>query len=125
MKKQTKTLLTVGGILAIPVVIVLSFILGLGIGLADNEVRVEEVEVPKEVIKEVPVVEEVEKIVYKDSPETLELLDLYEKSMETTTEAYITIFEVAEACASYHGQPVHQDYYTVYEFAKEYYNGGF
>lgn len=67
---------------------------------------------------------EKEKIVYKDSPETLELLETYETSIEVMSEAYITIFEVTDACAAYMGSPVHQDYYDVYEIAKQIYNYG-
>jgi hypothetical protein len=126
MKEQTKTLLKVGAVLVIPA---LFFVMGIAVGSADVEVQVKEIVKEVEVVKEVPVIEErvvvEEKIVYQDTAETVELVGLYNDSMTTITEAYITIFEVAESCASLYGQPVHNDYYVVYEFAKEYYNNGF
>jgi len=65
-------------------------------------------------------VQEVERVVYQDTKETTDLVELYHTSMLTTTEAYVTIFEAAEECMTIYGYPIHNDYYTVYEFAKEY-----
>jgi hypothetical protein len=121
MKEQTKTLLKVGVVLIVPA---LFFIMGIAVGSADVEVQVKEVVKEVEVVREVPVIEErvvvEEKIVYQDTKETTELVDLYHASMLTTTEAYVTIFEAAEECMGIYGYPIHNDYYTVYEFAKEY-----
>jgi hypothetical protein len=117
MKEQTKTLLKVGVVLIVPA---LFFIMGMAVGSADVEVQVKEIIKEVEVVREVPVIEEVERVVYKDTKETTELVDLYHSSMLTTTEAYVTIFEAAEECMGIYGYPIHNDYYIVYEFAKEY-----
>ena len=115
MTHQTKTLLKAFGILL--GIIIIPWIL-----LGRSEQSCPECETCQ-VCKECPDQEvitkevEVEKVVYKDSPETLEVLDNYEKVMTNITEGYITVFEIAESFAILYGQPIHQDYYDLYYFS--------
>ena len=105
-----------------PVVAIFLFMLGLGIGLADNETI--EVEKEVEVIKEVPVetVKEVEKIVYKDSPETLEMMDSHIQISCSFTSVYPSMLDIMEAYASDWGlsSMMTQDMYTLESIASEY-----
>ena len=105
-----------------PVVAIFLFMLGLGIGLADNETI--EVEKEVEVIKEVPVetVKEVEKIVYKDSPETLEMMDSHIQISCSFTSVYPSMLDIMEAYASDWGlsSMMTQDMYTLESIASGY-----
>lgn len=73
--------------------------------------------VEKIVEKKIEVPVEVEKIVYKDNPETLEELETYKSATSLLSEGYITMFDIAEMSADMFGQPIHQDWYDLYQVA--------
>lgn len=105
-----------------PIVAVALFLIGLGIGLSDNETI--EVEKKVEVVKEVPVetIKEVEKIVYKDSKETLDLLELHRTTGCAYTGVYPSMFEIMKAYASDWGlsSMITQDMYDLENMAEDY-----
>jgi hypothetical protein len=98
------------------------FVLGLGIGLSDNEA----IEIEKEVVKEVPVVTtkeiEVEKVVYKDSQETLDQLKSHNQIACSYASVYPSMFDIMKAYASDWGlsDMVTSDMYNLESIANEY-----
>lgn len=102
------------------------FVLGLGIGLSDNETIEIEKEVVKEVVKEVPVVTtkeiEVEKVVYKDSQETLDQLKSHNQIACSYASVYPSMFDIMKAYASDWGlsDMVTSDMYNLESIANEY-----
>lgn len=121
MTHQTKTLLKAFGIL-LGIIIIPWILLGGNKDADCPECQTcqvcQECAEPKTITKEV----EVEKVVYKDSPETVEALANYEKVMTNITEGYITVFEIAESFAILYGQPIHQDYYDLYYFSVDWHS---
>lgn len=104
------------------IVAVFFFLLGLGIGLSDNET----IEVEKEVVKEVPVVTtkevQVEKIVYKDSQATLDELASHKQVACSYAGVYPSMFEIMKAYASDWGlsSMLTSDTYQLKTLAEEY-----
>ena len=115
MKHQTKILLVVFGIIVMAVVI---FIFGIAVGAVSSEGEQEAVQVQE--CPEPRVIErEVEKIVYRDNPETQNDLELYRSAAELLAEGYTTSFPLAEAYMTYFGESMHQDWYDLYDLALE------
>jgi hypothetical protein len=100
------------------------FILGLGIGLSDNETIEVEKEVVKEVVREVPVetLKEVERIVYKDSQETLDLVEYHKATACAFTGMYPPMLEVTKAYANDWGlgSTITKDMYDLEKIAIDY-----
>jgi len=123
MTHQTKVLLKVFGILAGVFVV---FLFGVSVGSIGSEQceMCEKCEVCQECPECEPKIKEieVEKIVYKDTKETLGYVNDLEVGMTNMTEGYITVFEIAEYFADIYGQPIHQDYYDLYNFSLEWQN---
>ena len=64
------------------------------------------------------VTQEVEKIVYKDTPETLEYVEALEDGLDAMSEAYLVVFDVAEIEMDDNNMRIGQGFYDVYNFAK-------
>lgn len=73
-------------------------------------------------VAQAPVIQEkeVEKIVYKDSPQTLETLKSTKESACLFGASYILLFNVIEDLMEAYDSPVHQDWYDVNNSATKY-----
>lgn len=104
---RNERIVTVSTIIAILVSITILFFAGVAVGKATHS----ECE-PK------VVTQEVEKIVYKDTPETLEYVEALEDGLDAMSEAYLVVFDVAKIEMDDNNMRIGQGYYDVYDFAK-------
>ena len=97
------------------VLVLLSFVIGVVVSNSREVEVIKEVEVVKEI--EVPVVKEVEEIVYRDNQSTIDELNLCNTTVGLLSEGYITMFDIAKEYAGIYGSPIHQDWYDLRELA--------